>query len=389
MNEKHDLLVSFVPPAGETINWDMIVQSSLSTYFTSMSKTMQNLEWHGEKDVLTHTKMVCEKLVQLEEWQTLRRHDQEALFIAALFHDIGKIACTRIEDNQFVSPNHTAIGDRMTRTILWKDFGLSGTQKAREFRETICCLIRHHSKPIYFYKDEHPERKAITLAANGELARGYTNEMLYILGKADILGRISKNINEQLDNMEFFKEISEESGCFKKAISFPDPFSRYAYLSGRDILPGQKLYNDAWGTIVLLAGLPGTGKDAYIQKFFTDLPVISLDALREEMDLSHTGSQGKTVHSARERAKENLRNRKPFIWNATSIKPALRKNQVELFMQYKAMVKIVFLETSWEEMLRRNKNRKNIVPESAIEKMLDQLTMPNLSEAHEVEWSIV
>ncbi|MCL2102542.1 MAG: AAA family ATPase [Syntrophorhabdaceae bacterium] len=384
-----NLLISFVPPAGETINWDMITQSSLSPYFTSMSKTMQNMEWHGEKDVLTHTKMVCEKLIQLKEWQKLGRHDQEALFIAALFHDIGKIACTRSENNQVISPNHTAIGDRMTRAILWKDFGLSGTQQARNFRETICCLIRHHSKPLFFYKDESPIRNAITIAANGDLARGYTNEMLYILGKADILGRISKNINEQLDNLEFFKEISEESGCFNKAISFPDPFSRYAYLSGRDILPGQKLYNDAWGTVILLAALPGTGKDAYIQKFFTDLPVVSLDALREEMDLSHTGSQSKTVYSARERAKEYLRNRKPFVWNATNIKPALRKNQIELFIQYKAMVKIVFLETSWEEMLRRNKNRKNIVPESAIEKMLDQLTMPNLREAHEVEWGIV
>ena len=390
MNEAYAHLIALVPPPGTlAIDWDRILGSELSPYLNSMSKIMQNPRWHEEGDVLSHTKMVCENLIKLKEWQTLGRSEQEALFIAALLHDIGKITSTRTESETLTSAYHSVIGDRMTRTILWKDFGLSGTQESQQFRETVCCLVRYHSSPVYLYTNESPERRAISLAAHTELVFRYTNELLYVLEKADILGRIAEDTSEQLENLELFKEVSLEAGCFNQPVRFPDPFSRYAYLSGRNILPGQELYNDTWGTVILMVGLPGTGKDAYIQEHFPNMPVISLDALREEMNASPVGSQRETVNAARELAKGYLRQKQAFVWNATNIKPSLREKQISLFKQYKAMVKLVFLETSWEEMLRRNKNRKDTVPEPAIIKMLEKLVPPNLNEAHEVEWTIV
>ena len=66
-----------------------------------------------------------------------------------------------------------------------------------------------------------------------------------------------------------------------------------------------------------------------------------------------------------------------------------RAKQVEMFTQYKASVKIVFLETQWDEMLRRNQGRQDIVPEPVIEDMLEKLVPPDLSEAHGVEWVLV
>ncbi|MCL1913557.1 MAG: AAA family ATPase [Eubacteriaceae bacterium] len=384
--KKYNQLISLVPDGNSAIEWDRILNSGMSPYFLGMSQTQQEAKWHGEGDVLAHTKMVCENLVRLPEWERLGRNGQQMLFIAALLHDAGKIYSTRLDAGQLVAPNHSIIGERLSRVLLWKTFGMAGNTNYRDFRETVCALVRHHSKPVHFYTDDDACRKTVSFASIGGLANGYTNELLYILGKADLLGRVSSDTAVQLDALEYFKELSIEAGCFTSPLNFPDPYSRYAYLSGRKILPGQKLHNDTWGTAILMSGISGTGKDTYISKHFPDLPVVSLDSIRREMGFSPVGPQGKTVRAARERAKEYLRSKQPFVWNATSIKPSLRRSQVDLFIQYKAFVKIVFLETTWEETIRRNKKRKEMVPEKAISKMLDELVLPQYYEAHEIEW---
>ena len=58
-------------------------------------------------------------------------------------------------------------------------------------------------------------------------------------------------------------------------------------------------------------------------------------------------------------------------------------------MDYGAAVRIVYLETGWEEMLRRNQSRAAVVPEQAICRMMHHLTPPEIWEAHTVEWICV
>ena len=91
------------------------------------------------------------------------------------------------------------------------------------------------------------------------------------------------------------------------------------------------------------------------------------------------------VQLARERALALLRDRTPFVWNATSL-TGLRSKWVELFERYGARVRIVFLETGWEENLRRNGSRAAVVPEDVIGGMLDRLEPPERWEADRVEW---
>ena len=399
--------------AAPAIDWDAILHSGLAPCLRRMEETRQDPKWHGEGDVLTHTKMVCEKLIESPAWQALERRRQEELFIAALLHDIGKPSCTREEGGSIVSPNHTSVGARLARTVLWRYLGISGTLEAQRFRETVCSLIRYHVKPLYLIEDASPERTAITLAAQGGLvthavhgglvthaAHGgkithFTNDLLSILAEADIRGRVSGDAGESLERLDFFREVSKEAGCLHQPKAFPSAFSRYAYLSGRDIYPGrggqpgQDLYDDTWGTVVLLSGLPGTGKDTWIKATCPGMPVVSLDALRDGMGVSPTDPQGQVVNAAMEQAKAYLRGRQEFVWNATNVAPGRREKLVRLFMNYKAKVKIVFLETSWGELLRRNKSREKAVPEPVIERMLANLVPPGPSEAHEVEWLIV
>ena len=53
------------------------------------------------------------------------------------------------------------------------------------------------------------------------------------------------------------------------------------------------------------------------------------------------------------------------------------------------IVKIIYFETSYKEVIIRNKNRIKEVPEFVIDKMLNSLIIPECFEAEYVEWVIV
>ena len=385
--EKRSELLHMVPTAPSwQIDWQLIESSGLAPFINQMKTTMQNSIWHGEGDVWIHTCMVCEKLTTLEEYRCLERRRQEELFLAALLHDIGKIPCTHPEEGVWTSPNHTAVGSRMARELLWQEYGLCGTKELLEFRETICTLIRYHAIPLHILDQINPEYRIIRTASDGELIPDFTIELLCLLAKADVCGRISDSTENSLETVELCAAQAEEAGCLRHPFTFPTAFSEYAYLEGRKILPGQELYDDTWGEIILLSGLPGTGKDTWIKEHYGNYPSISLDELRKRLRISLTDTQGAVVNAARELAKSYLREKQPFIWNATSLTPMIREKQVGLFRDYHASVRIVYLETEWEEQLKRNRERKEAVPESVIRDMMKNMTLPERYEAHRVEW---
>ena len=139
----------------------------------------------------------------------------------------------------------------------------------------------------------------------------------------------------------------------------------------------------------MLSGLPGTGKDTWIQRNHPELPVLSLDNLRAELRISPRDNQGKLIQEARERARTYLRMKQPFIWNATSLTDKTREKNIALFERYGASVRIVYLETDWQMRVERNRKRTNAVPESKVGRMLAKTVPPAPDEAREVEWICV
>lgn len=389
MTEFGDILSGMPRPPEWRIDWKCLKSSALRFFFEKMSETYQNPGWHGEGDVWSHTQMVCEELTAMEAFRKLEERQRQEVFLAALLHDIGKIPCTKLEDGCLVSPNHTAVGARMAREFLTVVCGLGGIQDQVEFRETVCELIRYHSVPVHILDQEEPGRRLLKIAANGELSGDFTIRLLCVLEEADVRGRIFEGIEESVETVYLCAELAEEMGCLNAPFSFPSFYAEHAFLSGRKILPGQDLYDDTWGEVILMSGLPGTGKDTWIGKYFRDLPVISLDEIRREMHISPQESQGPVAGAARERAREYLRRQKPFVWNATSLTPSLREKQIRLFQSYHASVRIVYLETGWEERFLRNRGRTNQVPEEVIGKMMRNLVLPERFEAEAVEWICV
>ena len=61
-----------------------------------------------------------------------------------------------------------------------------------------------------------------------------------------------------------------------------------------------------------MSGLPGSGKDTWLGRSRGDLPTVSLDEIRSELEIDPTDDQGKVAQLAKERCREFLRAGTPF-----------------------------------------------------------------------------
>lgn len=371
------------------INYKHIEEHCLDGLREQMQQTQQDAKFHGEGDVFTHTKMVCDALDVSE----CSEREIAELRIAALLHDIGKIRTTQINGDDITTPNHSIVGARMTREILWKKFGLAGTKEALQFRETIVNLVRYHGLPIHAYEDDLGRAKMHRAAMNKLLgAYDFTMDKLYRLAKADMIGRICQDKDNALTAVDLFKEMAESDDILYNVIHPVDMFNTHKFLNFKaGNCKHPSFFDDTQCEVVMLCGLPGTGKDTYISKaFYKDWSMISLDEIRSELNIK-PGSKidGQVIQTAKHRAKMMLRLKRPFIWNATNLTLQQRSQLIDLFETYKARVFIDYLETTPEEQKRRNHNRDNVVPEETINDMIGKLVLPEFFEAQYVSWNIV
>ena len=369
----------------DPIDWNKL-ETVFGTFFSGLRETQQNPVFHAEGDVFTHTQMVCRALNEMSDFHALPQSDKTRLFTAAVLHDVGKIQTTRMEDGAWTSPRHSEVGSQMARVFLWQECGLCGTPEKTRFRETICALIRGHMMPEHFEKQKNAGRKARETASLGRLLPDFSWERLCMLSEADVLGRIAPDTQKLLDALQICRWMVQDADCFAAPYAFADAFSERAYLSGRNILPDQQLYDDTWGEVILMSGLPGTGKDTWIHENVSELPMISLDEIRRDLHLPPDSHSGSVIRTAQEQAKTYLRSRRPFVWNATNLSKDIRRNQIRLFEQYGARVRVVYLETDWAQRVERNRNRSAAVPEIAVERMLAVTIPPSPDEAQTVEW---
>jgi predicted kinase len=158
-----------------------------------------------------------------------------------------------------------------------------------------------------------------------------------------------------------------------------------------DLPPKSTVYEyfAAWrknGTWQRMAGLPGAGKDTWLRTNCPNLPVVSLDDLREELDVAPIDVQGTVIQTARERCREHLRAKRDFAFNATNTVVLTRKRWIDLFADDQARVEIVYLEPPSERLRQQNRERAVAVPQRIMDKLLANLEPPTWSEAHTLCW---
>lgn len=342
----------------------------------------QDPAWHREGDVLEHTRRVCDAVLDSEEWKILNKKDRAVLYMAALFHDIGKKTCTMpspLEDGRIISPGHSIAGMKRFRELCYRELE-ERFEIPFAMREEICWLIRYHGLPLLFMEKEFPSYHLVRARESVRL------ELLYLLGRADVLGRECQDRDTAIETVEYFRSYAAETGCYQDKIQFANEYTRFCYFDKRNLWTGENLYDTTGFDVYVMAGLPLSGKDTYIQRNLPDLPEISLDHIREEMGIRPTEPSGPVVAVARERAKGYLRTRTPFVWNATNLILDNRSKVCRMCSGYGARVNLIYLEAPYRELLRRNTIRERSVPVDVINRMIRRLDMVECVEGFRVIW---
>ncbi len=338
----------------------------------AMAECQQDEEWHAEGDVWTHTRMVVGELQRLEEWRSLDRDSRLRLLFTALFHDAGKPATTIADaaTGHTHSPGHALAGTGMVRSVL-RDLGCDLT-----IREGIAGLVRYHGRPPFLLEKADPAQEVIKLSWLVD------HRLLYLFALTDTRGRKTRETSRPEENIHLWKMVAEENQCFDKPYAFANDHARFLYyrdaLSSLHYTPREEYRC----TVMLLSGLPGSGKDTWLTRFAPHLPVVSLDDIRKDLDIVATDNQGEVIQAARENCREYLRAGRDFAFNATNTIRQTRKRWIDLFTEYGARVELVYLEPPLKTIYEQNQRRSRPVPSHVIEQLLNKLEPPTCTEAH-------
>ena len=372
-----DWQMPFCPePPNWHLDWQAVVESF--AWLGPLQECHQDPIWHAEGDVLTHTQMVCEALVESEQWRSLTPVVRSIVFAAALFHDVAKPQMTQEVDGRIRAPKHATKGAYQAREWLYQHLLPTHSIQHLHVREQIVDLVLHHGLPLYETDNVKPEQKLISVSQYCRL------DWLAMLAEADVRGRICEDQSEMLDKIDLFRELCRETSCFDRPRSFVNGATRFAYFGGKWNDPDSPVFENWKCDVTIMSGLPGAGKDYWIRKFSRGHKIISLDKIRKERKVLPTDNQGQVASEAKETALNLLRRGEPFVWNATNLTREMRRRLVDLFSNYNANVKLQYVESPWKKLIAQNKERSDMVPRRIIEKMLGGLQPPRVIEATEV-----
>lgn len=354
---------------------DTIAWAETQPWCKAMADCLQDAEWHSEGDVWTHTKMVLNELTKLDGWEHWPAYDKAVLKFTALFHDVAKPITTELdpETGKVRSPRHAVKGEGLARRIL-RDLGCP-----LEMRELIASLVRYHGRPVFLMDKENPVHEIVKLSWLTE------NRLLHQFAIADSRGRDTDSQDRPEDNLTYFKLLAEEYECYGLSYPFKSHHARFTFFNrgnpDLNYVPHEKFRC----MVTMLAGLPGSGKDTWIADNcrFTN-GVVSLDDIRDELDVDPTDDQGRVAQLAKERCREFLRDGRDFVFNATNTMRTTRDRWLRLFADYNARIQIVYLEPPIQKILDQNKRRQAAVPESVILRLADKCEPPTWLECHDL-----
>lgn len=342
-----------------------------------MRDCAQDPIYHGEGDVATHTNMALSCLVADPYFIAAPSSTRAVLFTATMFHDSAKPDCSKVVDSIIRSPGHSHRGEKLVRRVLW-ELGVDPLE-----REKVAQLVRWHQAPYHLSLGPDFLRRLI------EISTCVSISDLLALSRADVTGRVASDLADLSSRVNVFASQATVFNCATHPFNFLSDYSRFVYFNQYSSTTNNPFYQSYepsdTPTLIIMSGLPGSGKSSWAAS--SSLPVVSLDAIRSRMGLPPARHQLPVVLAAKNELRALLAKRESCVYDATSLTRSLRAEIISIASQYRSNVKIVSVETTKDELWKRNRARGDrALPFKALSSMIARWEPPTLSEASAIEW---
>lgn len=193
----------------------------------------QDIEFHPEGDVLTHTALCLTALSQIPAWQKLSYEDQLTTMFGVLCHDLGKATTTSVKfkpklgRDAIVSPGHDKAGVEPAIKLL------NRLKAPNYLLKKVPPLVAHHMDHLVITNDEHVRRLAVLMGSSSIAELAFITE-------ADHSGRHPLP-KKQPEQMVKIIEKAAEFGCLEA--------KQTPIVMGRDIIATSTLQGKAVGAI--------------------------------------------------------------------------------------------------------------------------------------------
>jgi len=372
----HDIIRALCPvDAGDGYDWAACCE--VFPRLRALETTPQSPRYHAEGNVGIHTRLVLDALLASDHFRQSTGERRETLFLAALLHDLCKPETTVVDPltGDIGQPGHSRRGAVDVRALLWR----AGVPFA--LREAVCRIVAAHQVPFFAFdshRGESPEFIARRLSWSLDLRD------LVCVATADMRGRVCEDQQARLDDIALFEQLAREDGCWDGPRAAASAHTRLMYARGAALHLDTPLFQPPGSQVIVLSGLPASGKDTWVARHARDLEVVSFDDAKAELGLKHGQNDGLAAHRAVDKAKALLRRHEPFVWNATHLSDQMRAKTLDLLLAYDAQVRLVYLEVPCETLFRRNAARDTTLRQKDLERMLHRWEVPLPWEAHEV-----
>jgi predicted kinase len=139
--------------------------------------------------------------------------------------------------------------------------------------------------------------------------------------------------------------------------------------------------SDGRPRIVVLVGLPGSGKSLYVGKLRA--PTLSSDDIRGLLadDPTNQSIHHRVFFTLRYLLRQRLELQRPLTYiDATNLTPRERRAYIKMGELYGCTVEAVFFDVPTEVCLERNRGRTRIVPDDVVRRMAAKLVPPTVEE---------